>query len=81
MEIAMDAVKFSHEYHIGIFFTGDSDFLPLINELRSEKKKIYIFSTDESVSQELRYGTDRYYNIAKHTEIHGDPLRTRNTSK
>ena len=73
----MDAIEFRMDFDIGIFFTGDSDFLPLVTKLKNEGKKIYIFSTEETVSLELRAGSDGYYSLADFPQIHGDDLRTR----
>lgn len=77
VELTMDAMEYRSWFDIGIFFTGDSDFLPLITHLRNEWKKIYIFSTEDSISQELRTGADQYYNLVEFPEIHGDQLQSR----
>ena len=79
VELTMDAIEFREDFDIGVFFTGDSDFLPLITKLRNEGKRIYVFSTEETVSQELRTGSDKYYNIADYIDIHGGELRSRTT--
>ena len=72
VEIAMDVMKFSTAFEIGIFFTGDSDFLPLISHLRNLKssKKVYIFSTKDCVSEELKNGVDGYFDLSDCPEIH-----------
>lgn len=77
VEIAIDAIRYHSAYDIAIFFTGDSDFLPLITYLKTigkKDKKVYVFSTDGSVAKELRTGTDGYYDIEEYPDIHGDDL-------
>lgn len=60
------------------FFTGDSDFLALITRLRQEDKKVYIFSSRNNVSQELRTGGDGYFDVLEiEKEIWGRELKRR----
>ena len=77
VEITIDAMRHSNAYDIVIFFTGDSDFLPLITYLRTMgkgDKKVFIFSTNGSISKELKVGANGYYNIENYPDIHGDDL-------
>ncbi|MCX6807550.1 MAG: NYN domain-containing protein [Patescibacteria group bacterium] len=77
VEIAIDATRYSSAYDTAIFFTGDSDFLPLITYLKTAGrvgKRIFIFSTDRSISRELKTGAHGYYDIADYPEIHGKKL-------
>lgn len=79
VELTIDALEYSDMYDIGIFITGDSDFLPLITHLRNNKgdKKAYVFSTEGCISHELKTGADGYFDLAKCPEVHGNPLRRR----
>lgn len=81
VEIAIDALKYSDHYEIGVFITGDSDFLPLISYLRNASKKIYVFSTKGCVSEELRTGANGYFDLLHFSEIHGNPLKRRQKQK
>ncbi|NTW75624.1 MAG: NYN domain-containing protein [Candidatus Moranbacteria bacterium] len=63
VEMTIDAVYHSTKYDTAVFFTGDSDFLALITHLRGEGKKVYIFSSKNNVSQELRTGGDGYFDV------------------
>ena len=77
VEITIDAIRYSTAYDTAIFFTGDSDFLPLIRYLKkigNGNKKVYIFSTNGCISRELRTGADGYYNIEDYPEILGEEL-------
>ncbi len=77
VELTIDAIKYSSAYDIAVLITGDSDFLSLASYLRNLKqpKRVYVFSTDGSISSELRTGTDGYFDIADFSEIHGDELK------
>ena len=63
VEIAIDAVNFVKRYDIAILFSGDSDFLALVNFVRSRGKKVYVYSTRNDISTELRTGADGYIDI------------------
>lgn len=65
VEITLDALHHIGKYDIAIFFTGDSDFLALISYLRKGGKKVYIFSSQNNISQELRTGGDGYFDVLK----------------
>lgn len=63
VEMTIDAIHFSKNFDIAIFFTGDSDFLALITYLRRGRKKVFIFSSKNNISEELRTGGDGYTDI------------------
>lgn len=82
VELAIDAIRFARNYDIAIFLSGDSDFLPLINDLRHvENKKVYVFSSDNCVSKELKNGSDGYYDLADFSELHGNKLESKHNKK
>jgi len=74
VEITIDAVFQRDKFDTAVFFTGDSDFLPLITFLRNLGKKIFVFSTKNAVSTELRTGADGYFDLKDFPEIHGSKL-------
>ena len=63
VELVIDAVHFVKDYDSAILFTGDSDFLGLVKYIRSRGKKVYIYSSKNSVSSELRTGGDGYIDL------------------
>lgn len=69
IEMTIDMMRRLGDYDIFILFTGDSDFLPVIKEIRSEWKKVYIYSTKWAVSSELRTGWDGYFDIRNFPEL------------
>lgn len=78
VEITIDAVHNIDKYSIAIFFTGDSDFMPLVTYIRNKGKKVYIYSSKNNISQELRTGADGYIDvILMEEDIWGRELETR----
>jgi len=78
VEMTIDAMHFSKKYDIAILFTGDSDFLALVNYLRNGNKKVFVFSSKNNISQELRTGADGYFDVLNIEEdIWGRDLKYR----
>jgi uncharacterized LabA/DUF88 family protein len=77
VEITVDAMHHLNKYSAVIFFTGDSDFLVLISYLKQKGKKVYIFSSKNNISEELRTGADGYCDILKIDSIWGKDLKNR----
>lgn len=76
VEISIDAMHHASKYGTAVFFTGDSDFLALINYLKRGGKKVYIYSSKNNVSEELRTGGDGYTDVLKiEDDIWGRDLR------
>lgn len=63
VEITIDAVHHLKEYDTAVFFTGDSDFLALVTYLRNHRKKVFVFSSRNNISEELRTGSDKYFDL------------------
>jgi len=77
VEITIDALHHLNKYQTAIFFTGDSDFLALVAYLKNHGKKVFIFSSQNNISEELRTGGDGYADILKIDEIWGRELKYR----
>ena len=77
VEITIDALHHLKKYNTAIFFTGDSDFLALVSYLKNNGKKVFIFSSQNNISEELRTGGDGYSDVLKIEEIWGKKLRYR----
>lgn len=77
VEIAIDAMLHFEKYNMAVFFTGDSDFLALVTYLRNHGKKVFIFSSKNNVSEELRTGADGYTEILDIEGIWGKELKHR----
>jgi len=77
VEITVDAMHHKDKFDTAIFFTGDSDFLALISYLRNAKKNIYIFSSKNNISEELRTSTDGYCDVINIDNIWGKDIKRR----
>ncbi|PIP24470.1 MAG: hypothetical protein CO140_04045 [Candidatus Moranbacteria bacterium CG_4_9_14_3_um_filter_40_7] len=78
VEMTIDAIHYMKKYEIAILFTGDSDFLALVTYLRNGGKKVYIFSSENNASRELKTGGDGYFDVLKiGGDIWGKELRHR----
>lgn len=63
VEMAIDVVNQINSYDEAILFSGDSDFLALVRFVRNKGKKVYIYSSRNNISTELRTGADGYTDI------------------
>ena len=63
VEITIGVIHHLKKYQTAIFFTGDSDFLALISYLKNKNKKVFILSSKNNISEELRTGGDGYKDI------------------
>lgn len=78
VEITIDALHHLNKYDTAVLFTGDSDFLALVTYLRNSGKKVYIFSSKNNISEELRTGGDGYFDVLEVKEdIWGRELKHR----
>lgn len=78
VEMTIDVIHSMKKYDTALLFTGDSDFLALVAYIKNRGKKVYIFSSKNNVSQELRTGGDGYFDVLKLEEdIWGRDLKYR----
>lgn len=68
VEMAIDVVNQVKSYDEAVFFTGDSDFLALIRFVHSRNKKVFVYSSRNNISTELRTGGDGYVDILNISE-------------
>ncbi len=78
VEMTIDAVNLIDKYDTAVLFTGDSDFLALVSYMKNHKKKVYIYSSQNNISSELRTGSDGYTDVlAIKTDIWGNVIKHR----
>lgn len=65
VELTIDAVNQVSRYDIALLFTGDSDYMALVRYIRSRNKKVFIYSSKNNISRELRTGADGYIDLLK----------------
>lgn len=82
VEMTIDAIHHIKKYSTAILFTGDSDFLALVNYLINGGKKVYIFSSKNNISRELKTGGDGYFDVLEiEDNVWGQELRHRSEKK
>lgn len=82
VELTVDAMHNRDMFNTAIFFTGDSDYMALINHLKGRGKNILIYSSENNISSELRTGGHGYYDILKiRKDIWGNKLHFKNQRK
>jgi len=78
VEITIDALHHIGKYDAAVLFSGDADFLALVSYLRDHGKKVFVFSSKNNISQELRTGGDGYFDVLDIQEdIWGKELKHR----
>ncbi len=77
VEIVIDAIHNKDKYDTALLFTGDCDFLALVNYLKNDGKKVHIYSSKDNISHELRTGGDGYFDLRGIKEIWGKDLKYR----
>lgn len=63
-ELIIDALKHSQRYDTCILMSGDSDFAPLLDELKAQGKRVIVMSSKYHVAVEL-LARAKYINIKK----------------
>lgn len=78
VEMTIDALHHLNKYDTAVLFSGDSDFLALVSYLKRGGKKVYIYSSRNNVSEELRTGANGYTDVLTITDdVWGRELRHR----
>ncbi len=78
VEMTIDVIHYMKKYNIAVLFTGDSDFLALVTYLKNGGKKVYIFSSKNNASRELKTGGDGYFDVLEiKDDIWGKELKHR----
>jgi len=63
-ELIIDALKHADDFDTFILMSGDSDFAPLLDELKLKRKRVIVMSSKHHVSLEL-IERAKYINIKK----------------
>lgn len=78
IELTMDVMQNWEDFNIIVLFSWDSDFYPLVKFLQFHWKKVYVFSTKNNISSELKRHSNKYYDFCEIAEIWGCKLKHRN---
>jgi uncharacterized LabA/DUF88 family protein len=65
VELTIDAVNQVSRYDTALLFTGDSDYMALVRFIRSRDKKVFVYSSKNNISRELRTGADGYTDLLR----------------
>ena len=63
VEIAMDVMTTYQTFDTAVLMSGDSDFLPLIEFLQSQGKKVIVISTRGHVAKEVVKAADKFFHF------------------
>ncbi len=77
VEMTIDAIHNIGKYDMAVLFTGDADFLALVSYIRNRGKKVYIYSSKNNISHELKTGGDGYFEVKDIGEFWGKDLKQR----
>ncbi len=66
--MAIDAVKFAERVDAVVLVTGDGDFVPLVEYLKSKGIMVEVAAFGESTSRSLRESVDEYFDISEHRQ-------------
>lgn len=66
--MAVDAIKFSERVDVIVLITGDGDFVPLVEYLKSKGIVVEAAAFSESTSRSLKESVDEYFNISEHRQ-------------
>jgi uncharacterized LabA/DUF88 family protein len=61
--LAVDAIKVADSLDVIIIFSGDGDFLPLVEYLKNLGKQVEIAAFSKSSSRKLKEAVDRFFDI------------------
>jgi len=69
VEITADILIYLDKINIVILFSGDSDFVYLIDLIHKKDKEIYAFSSRKTLAWELKAKSDKYFLIERFLEL------------
>lgn len=65
VELAMDALDHLQEYDTAMLLSGDSDFAPIVQRMKEQKKNVIVMSAKHHISRELIQLASKYINLKK----------------
>lgn len=60
IELALDMSHTTKKYTIAVLFSGDSDFTPVVEFVKTKRKKVVVYSSRGHISKELIGAADLY---------------------
>jgi uncharacterized LabA/DUF88 family protein len=67
ISLATDMLQHAHRdnYDIAILVSGDGDFVPLVEAVKAEGKRVALWALSSGLSPTLRMAADHYWNIGE----------------
>ena len=81
VEITIDAVHNKDKFDVAVLLSGDADFIALLRYLKNDGKQAFVYSSQGSISHEMKTGGDGYTDLREIKEIWGSDLKHREVSK
>jgi uncharacterized LabA/DUF88 family protein len=83
VDISLATEMLSHAYgnhfDFAVLVAGDADYIPLVNAVKSQGKRVYLWFIENGLSEELRNECDHFFNMKYILDISADQLaRTSN---
>lgn len=76
MELAIDALEQADKVDHFVLFSGNGDFVPLVETLQRKGRKITVISTTSTIADELRRQSDSFVDLVSlKDEIARDPSK------
>ncbi len=66
--IAVDAIRMSPEMDAIVLITGDGDFVPLVEYLKNQGKRVEVIAFGRSSSSKLKEAADEFINLEDNTK-------------
>ena len=63
--IAVDAIKIAPSVDTILLFSGDGDFVPLVNYLKEQGKRVEVIGFGKSTSSKLKESAHSFFDIEK----------------
>ena len=77
VDLTVDALRLAPRIRHAVLFTGDGDYVPLVNELKAQGVRVSVVSTRETessmVSDDLRRACDNFIDVKAIADVIGTP--------
>ena len=71
--LAVDVIRRSDSIDVMALFSGDGDFVPVVDLVREKGVRVEVYAFVESLAEELRLATDAFYDLHEMTQVHASP--------
>jgi uncharacterized LabA/DUF88 family protein len=54
-----------HNYEIAALVAGDEDYVPLVEAVKAEGRRVFVWFVEDGISEHLRTAADRYTDLGE----------------